>query len=83
MSAGSVMPSERVRVWRVVPEVVHPDAEVDTSELEPETGLTQRAARELANERNHAGVPRPTIEWVAEPTERIVDRGSLLTAFRE
>lgn len=77
MSTATTMPSERVRVWRVVPEVVHPEAEVDASELEPETGLTQRAAREIANERNHAAVPRPTIEWVADPTGRIVDRAVL------
>jgi len=41
------MSGERVRVWRVVPTVVHPDADVDVSAIEPETGLTQRDAREL------------------------------------
>jgi len=39
------MSGERVRVWRVVPTIVHPDADVDVSTIEPETGLTQRAAR--------------------------------------
>ncbi|WP_123619575.1 hypothetical protein [Halorubrum sp. CSM-61] len=64
-------------MWRVVPEVVHPSAEVDVSGIEPETGLTQRAARELADERNRAGVPRPTVQWSAEPTEKIVSRNAL------
>jgi hypothetical protein len=77
------MSGERVRVWRVVPTVVHPDADVDVSAIEPETGLTQRDARELAAERNRRRVPRPTIEWVAEPTETIDSRNALQTAIGE
>ena len=83
MSGVAVNVGHRVRVWRVVPTVVHPAADVDVSELEPETGLTQRAARELANARNHAGVPDPRIEWVAERTERATYRSAVQTAFRE
>jgi len=52
------MSGERVRVWRVVPTIVHPDADVDVSTIEPETGLTQRAARECAAERNRRRDPR-------------------------
>jgi len=56
---------------------------VDVSAIEPETGLTQRDARELAAERNRRRVPRPTIEWVAEPTETIDSRNALQTAIGE
>lgn len=75
--------TEYVRVWRVVPEAVHPDAAVDVSGIEPTTGLTQRAARELADDWNREGVPCPTIRWVPEPAEKIVARNALLTAIRE
>lgn len=70
-------PSQSVRVWRVVPEPVHPEAAVDVSAIEPTTGLTQRAARELANDRNHACEPSPQIQWEAKPTGQVVDRRTL------
>ena len=77
MSAEAIAPTDRVRVWRVVAEVVHPAADVDVSSIESITGLTQRAARELANERNRRCVPDSTVRWVAEPTGCVVDRSSV------
>ena len=82
MSARSNSMGDRVRVWRIVPTVVHPEADVDVSEIEPETGFTQRAARELAHSRNHAGVPDPRIRWVPEPTEREADRSAVVERIR-
>jgi len=43
------------------PTIVHPDADVDVSTIEPETGLTQRAARECAAERNRRRDPDATV----------------------
>jgi hypothetical protein len=83
MSALTNSMGERVRVWRVVPTLVHCEADVDVSEIEPETGFTQRAARELAHDRNHAGVPDPCIRWVPEPTEREADRSKVIERLRE
>jgi len=76
------MSGERVRVWRVVPTIVHPDADVDVSTIEPETGLTQRAARECAAERNRRRDPDATVQWVAKPTGRVADRGDVLDQVR-
>lgn len=81
MSAATTR-REYVRVWRVVPEAVHPDAAVDVSGIEPFTGFTQRAARELAATRNRKRTPCPTIRWMAEPTEQVVDRSAVHDRLR-
>ncbi|WP_066418870.1 hypothetical protein [Halorubrum aethiopicum] len=82
MSADARVPIDRAREWQVVATVPHSETDIDVEEIEPETGLTQRAARELANERNRAGVARPTIQWKAEPTERLADRDALVDCLR-
>lgn len=82
MSVDARVPIDRARVWRVVATVSHPEADIDADEIEPTTGLTQRAARELANEWNRVGVPRPTIRWEAEPTKRLADRDALIYCLR-
>ena len=79
---SAVATSSRVRVWRVVPEPAHPDAAVDVSGIEPTTGLTQRAARELADDWNREGILRPTIRWVPEPAGRVADQSAIVDQLR-
>lgn len=79
MSTVATVPTDRVRVWWVLPKIVHPDADMDMSSLEPVKGMTQRAARECAAERNRRCVPASTVRWVAKPTGCVADRGDLTT----
>lgn len=79
---SAVATSRRVRVWKIVPEPVHPEAAVDVAGIEPTTGLTQRAARELADDWNREGVPCPTIRWVPEPAGRVADQSAIVDRLR-
>jgi len=65
------MSGERVRVGASSRRSFYPDADVDVSTIEPEIGLTQRAARECAPSAIADVIPDATSRWVAKPTGRV------------